>query len=499
MKTDLSEMAMIADRVRVGHVVARAKGPILVSSSDSVSRAAAPRGGKVLGGAASRKHRDLTIFLKNRFRRVSMSRRIADRIGRRFYSYNRYGVREPLAEAKTDRKIVLKIDPRYRDNFPRYLEVIRRIAVRESDIRRQLRMQRLADELRKPATAREAALQLEAIGRSAIPFLRPALNDELPEVRFHAAMALAYLNDESGVSVLGEAAREERAFRVYALAALAALDHAESLLMLRRLLLPAWHCHNAACANHGQRVEGGCAACGRPGELKQSGELQYGAFRALWTVDRHDSAIRGERLNDEFNLHIVRSAGRPMIHVTQVQRAEIVLFGGDQRLRTPIAVKAGSRTWVTATGGSDTVVVSRYEVGRPDRRRVVSTRIADVIRALSEIGATYPDVAGMLVEADRQRNIPGGIRVDALPRAGRVYFRQDRGTEAASRRSRQAGPAPNLFPSGGPANRRAASTDKRVAESAAGIASLVERRSSGTGSSQPEVDDHRGQPATLVR
>ena len=105
----------------------------------------------------------LVVSLKNRYRSVRMARRIADRIGTRFYAYNRHGIREPLASPKTDRTIVLKIHPKYKDNFPRFLRVIRLIAIRGDNVARQVRMQQLAGELESVQTARQAALSLEAM------------------------------------------------------------------------------------------------------------------------------------------------------------------------------------------------------------------------------------------------------------------------------------------------------------------------------------------------
>ena len=229
MEADVSERALVpGEGVLSGHVFARAKGHVLIShgEGDIGELAGVVRRGRVPGGGISRRDRDLTMALKNRYRSVRMAKRIADRIGTRFYAYNRHGVREPLANPKTDRTIMLKVHPKYRDNFPRYLQVIRKIAMREDDVERQVRMQQLSGQLQKVESARETSLSLEAIGPKSIPFLKPALDHSDFEVRFHAATALAYLDDNSGANVLAEAARHERAFRVYALAALSTLEDA---------------------------------------------------------------------------------------------------------------------------------------------------------------------------------------------------------------------------------------------------------------------------------
>lgn len=396
LETFLSEKAIVPGRgVMSGHVFAKAKGPVLISTGEGDERSLAGvlRRGRVVGGGISLTHRDMSLYLRNDFQNVRNSQRIARAVGQRFHHYNEAGVKEPVAEAKTDKTIELKILPKYKDNYPRYLQVIRNIPLRETEVGQRLRMKTLEQELNNPPTAEQAALKLEAIGPPAVAVLKDALQNPRLEVRFHAAVALAYLGEQDGLNVLAEAARKEPAFRVFAYAAMATLDDAETHILLRNLM------------------------------NGDSAETRYGAFRALATLDANDPFIRGEKLNDEFMLHVLDTTGDPLVHLTNRRKAEIVLFGAEQRFVTPMAVRAGNHILVTAQPGSDEVMVSRFAVGEPDRRKTVSTRIADVIRTLAEFGASYPDVAQLLAEADRQYNLPGRIEIDALPQAGRVYVR----------------------------------------------------------------------------
>ena len=268
METYLSEQQIVPGQgLMKGHVFAKAQGPILVSTGegDKESLAGVLRRGRVLGGGTSTTERDLTIFLRNDFRSFRNAKRIASRIGTRYFTYNEYGLREPLAEAKTDQRIVLKIPPKYKDNYPRYLQTIRNIAFRETTIAKRVRMEKLSEKLNNPRTAEKASLQLEAIGNDAVPVLRQALKNSSLEVRFHASVALAYLEDAEGVPHLAEAARDEPAFRIFAYAALAAVDDAESHLTLRDLM------------------------------SGTSAETRYGAFRSLTVLDANDPFIRGEK------------------------------------------------------------------------------------------------------------------------------------------------------------------------------------------------------------
>lgn len=435
LETELSESAIIPGQgVMKGHVLAKAKGPILVTSGEGKSdNTGLKRRGKVLGGGISKKDRDLRIQLRSDFRSVRQSKRIADKIGQRFFAYNESGLREPLAKALTDQTIELKVLPRYKDNYPRYREVIRNIAFRETPVARHVRMEKLKTQLLDPDKTEVAALQLEAIGNDSIPILKTGLKHPDLEVRFNSAVALAYLGQAEAVPVLGEAAVKERAFRVYALAALSTIDDGEAHLLLRKLT-------NAQTDEAGKTTD--------------SAELRYGAFRALWTLDKRDPYLNGEMLKETnsdrelFALHTLPTTGEPIIHLTQHRRSEIVLFGDDQRFKTPMAVRAGNHVLVTAQPGTDRIVVSRFQAGQPDKRKEVSTRVAEVIRTAVEFGASYPDVAQMLLQAAKQQNLSGRMEIDALPQGGREYVRKDDSSKSNGKKVRvgNANLSPNFVP-----------------------------------------------------
>jgi hypothetical protein len=114
--------------------------------------------------------------------------------------------------------------------------------------------------------------------------------------------------------------------------------------------------------------------------------------------------------------------GPAMIHVTRSRLSEIVVFGTEQRLLTPLALNAGSEIMVTSSGG-DEIVVSKYSVQDGDQKRTVSTRVDDVLCAIVELGGTYPDVVQALQEAKTSEALPSRFEVDALPEAGRTYDR----------------------------------------------------------------------------
>lgn len=425
METLLTETTVVGGTQQLkGHVVAKAKGPVLVSTGEGrdEDKAGVLRRGKVLGGARSLIDRDMSVYLKSDFRNFRNVTRIADRIGMRFYSYNEHGTREPLSKAQTDQRINLKVHPRYKENDARYRQVVAHIAFKETPVEQRVRMQKLERDILVPEKSERAAMQLEAIGTEAVPILKSGLKSPHLECRFHAAVALAYLEDSDGLDVLKEAALKERAFRVFSYAAISALDDPRAHLVLRELM------------------------SAQPVENKKefdSAETRYGAFRALWTLDSNDPFIAGDHVNEEFWLHPLHTKGGPIVHITNRKRNEIVLFGHDQEFITPLALRAGNHIMVTCRPGNDYITISRFAVGEKDQQIKTSRRIEEVLRACAKLGASYPDVAQLLVQADKQHNLPGRFEIDALPKAGRVYYRDsDNKNETRIGRPAQ---APTMF------------------------------------------------------
>ena len=60
--------------------------------------------------------------------------------------------------------------------------------------------------------------------------------------------------------------------------------------------------------------------------------------------------------------------------------------------------------------GDDQISISRFNVGMPDQKRIVSTQVGDVIRAVVELGGTYPDVVQMLQRAKATKSLPKPFR-----------------------------------------------------------------------------------------
>lgn len=398
LETRLFEEQVIEGRGTLkGHNYGTASGAILTelgAKRDPTQLAAELRRGSIPGGAVSNTERDLSIVLRADKRGYRNAKRISSAVAARFHDYDRYGRRVPLAVAKTDTMLELKMHKTYRNNFPRYQQVIRSIAFNEGDVARRMRMESLERDIMEPSSASQSAVQLEAIGDAGVPFLKRAMASPEFEVQFHAAQALAYLGDPTGVEVLTAAVREQPALRVYALAALSVIDDADAVVALRSLM------------------------------SEKELETRYGAFRALQELDPNDPSLRVIEYPHRFKLFLIDSEGEAMVHVNRRRAAEVVLFGADQIVRLPVVLTAGRNIRIIGDGSAHSVTVSKYslEASEPEKQ-VVGTRLADIIKVCGDFGATYPDIVQMLIEAQQQHNLTGDFGIDRLPQAGRLLFR----------------------------------------------------------------------------
>lgn len=419
MESRLREMAVLGNQIHDGYQWAVGTGPILVEPGTKAgqNRGALQRG-RVLGGGTVTKSRSLGLVLSSDEKSVRRSAQIGAALNKRFHTFA-HGTQTGVATPKTDEFVELLLHPRYKDNISRYLRVVRSVPLGETPSEQTQRLKLLRSQLLDPLTAATAALRLEAIGKPAIDTLLAGLESADPEVRFYAAEALAYLDERRACEPLAEAARNEPAFRAYALAALSAMDDPLAADQLRGLL------------------------------DATSAETRYGAFCSLWAMNAQDPLVRGENLGGQFSYHVLPSAGPPMVHVARTRRAEVVLFGADQRLATPLALEAGKSILVTA-GETETVVVSRFSPDQPDQKRQVSNKLDEVLRAVVDLGGTYPDVVEMLEQARSSRALRSRFEVDALPLGGRDYARGETSesvsaTEPPPSRFEVANPLPELF------------------------------------------------------
>ena len=369
LQARLTEMAVLGEAIREGHVLGLAQGPVLVDpTADPKKDPALATRGRILGGGVALKSRPLGLVINHESESVRMSQDIGRAINHRFYTFID-GRKQGVATPKTGEFIDVVVHPRYKENIARYMQVLRNVSINESPTSLQSRLIFLEQQLSDPLTSASAAIRLEAIGDDqAKEVLRRGLASSDLESRFYAAEALAYLDDTSAVGVLGQVARDERAYRVNAFAALSAMDDATAHDALSALL-----------------------------ETK-SAETRYGAFRSLWSMNPRDPLLHDENLNNEFHYHVLDVPGPDMVHVTQSHLPEIVLFGKDQPLKMPLMLDAGKTILVNGMNG-DKITVSHFTPGSEPKQLVVQPKVDSVVRAIVSLGGTYPDVVQALQQA----------------------------------------------------------------------------------------------------
>jgi hypothetical protein len=85
-----------------------------------------------------------------------------------------------------------------------------------------------------------------------------------------------------------------------------------------------------------------------------------------------------------------------------------------------LVLDAGQNILVNGQNG-DKITVSRFTPGSEPQQRIVSSSVEDVIRAIVDLGGTYPDVVQALQQAKKDGSLTSRFAVDALPQPGRQY------------------------------------------------------------------------------
>ena len=393
MLSRMRRMEVLGGVIRRGDVDAAAKGNVITNAvfngeDDKISRVR----GRILGGGYVLESRKLGLTLRREDASIRISTLIGKAINSRFHMIDgsqKKGVAKPMR----DNFLELDVAPRYKFNLSRYLRVVRNIILQETAVAKAERVQTLARKLQEPSAAPLAALQLEAIGKDAAEALKGGLANEDPEVRFYAAEALAYLDDQQAAPALEAAARESSAFRWHALTALASMKHPAAYSALSNLL----HVVSA--------------------------ETRYGAFRAIRLHNDQDPNTKGELLDGKFNYHLVPTNGEPLIHVTRSKQPELVIFGDDQAIKPPEFLYAG--TSIVLKGLPDgQIKISKFSAREgQDVSQVCPAKLNDVIRGVVAVGASYSDVIHMLREASKAGLLHGKFAIEALPQPNRKYMR----------------------------------------------------------------------------
>ncbi len=415
---------LISRGVHTGNDLALAYGPVMIGT---LAKPNDPKVGRVLGGGRVKKDYPYTLAIKDSRKSFHTSRMLETVVNERFHQMED-GHQKGVATAKTDAFLVLKVPKLYHQNQEHFFRVVQLLPMVEGPELRERRIGAWTKELQDPKTAGIAALKLEGIGSAAIEPLKDGLKNSNSQIRYFCAESLAYLNDTSGVDTLAETVAHHSEFRAYALAALASLDQPASHLKLRKLM------------------------------DEPDIEVRYGAFNALRTLDPRDPFLGHTRVLDEpkrdddeeivespnamalaitaaarrsrarqddpFSLYVVDSEGPPLIHISRTRRSEIVIFGREQKLMTPIVLGAGA-ILLNASINDEKVELSKIvasRLGDADVKITSSLDLAEVVRRTANLGASYPEIVSILETANRQKNLSGELVVDAVPNPSHLYL-----------------------------------------------------------------------------
>ncbi len=400
MDTRLRHQQNIQNSVRKSDVMVIGTGQVLTRANlQGGSDDALKVEGRVVGGGRIQIDRKLGLILRPEFQHVKMSAGLAAAINRRFFFFDGT-TRRGIAKATEDDYIEIDMHPRYRGQQARLMAIVGAIGVKPESADTQQRLVDLGKRLREPATAADAANQLEALGESAIPTLTAALETNNPELKFYAAEALAYLDRVESIEPLEEAIRIQPAFRYPGLAALEGLEQHLAVESLQRLL------------------------------DQPSLETRYGAFCAIRRRADGRLSLAGKAIGKSFRLYKVSSEGSPAVVVSTNETPEIVLLGTLGPLAIPEFL-FGSDGFLLKPEPSQPgqIRISRFQAGQQDKRVTVPNSIEQIVAGIVSIGGEYGDVIGTLRKAKEAGYLKDQLAFDPLPRSLRTYHRDDQGNE----------------------------------------------------------------------
>jgi hypothetical protein len=385
-----------------GHVLAKAKGPLITGLGDHEDQKKA----RVWSGGLALVPRAYVFKLtKDDKKSAKVTNNIANRINVQFQDDPKKlkaaqsmrdllvldGVTQQLngafmpglgqgemAKAVNKEYVSIRVPYAYRYNHERFLRVARLLPIVETPEA----MARYRDRLEKivfdPKQTIRASLRLEALGEKSVPVLRKALESEHPLVRFCAAESLTYLGSTAGVEEMAKLIIPHPEYRAYALLAMAGLDEAICRNKLSSLM------------------------------TVNDPQLRSGAFRALRLLDENDPHLNDEPLANQFFLHRVAPESEPLVLFSMHKRAEIVMFGPEIRIRVPVKILAGGEFTITAETDDTRVTVSRLNI-KGTQRKQTTTMLEDVIRTMADLGADYADTIDLLKGLDEQHALPCAV------------------------------------------------------------------------------------------
>lgn len=411
MPAQLRFTQMISGVPKTSDVLAEGTGPLLLRANfEGGDDPQQLLEGRILGGGRVVKEGKLDLRIRSEYRHVAISKSIAKAINLRFFYFdgtNRTGI----ANAKEDDLIEIEVPERYRNNVHRLMAVVGAIGTSTDLTKINERIQSLSRQLMEPTTAQDAAFQLEGIGQDGIPALLTAIGSPNPEIRFYAAEALGYLDNDEAIPALVELSREQHAFRFNTLQTLSGMKQRRAGDGLRQLF------------------------------DEPSLETRSGAFDAMKRRGDSKSYLNGRRLTDIAMLYEIPSMGGPMVALSLKRNPDIVIFGGPVPVSIPEFIICGAGLTIVPdpSGG---IQINRIVTGRDDQRLVVPPNVAGLCAGIAQVGGTYGDIVETLRVLAEKQGLGGQLAIDVLPKPLREYHRDGKDFDGNNLNPASIGPEP---------------------------------------------------------
>jgi hypothetical protein len=398
LEARLQELRSIDDdKLRKTLEKAKAKGPIFLLPRDfTLESELQVQKGRILGGARLQETRILGLRIRKDFEHVMTTNMLGKAINDRFSHHD--GVRKRgAAVPKDDGFIQIDLPTRYRQDPRHFIYVVLHLGFLENGDRRNARMELCRQMLAEAKTARQAAMQLEALGEAGVPLLREGMAHPNPEIQFYSAYSLAYLNDPGAIPVLEQLAQQQPAFRGLALIGLSVLDHFQAGEALERLL------------------------------QSPEPEVRFGALHALRKRDDGKRSIHAQWIGETLEVVMVPSA-IPLVTVALENAPEVTFFGDSPQLQLAQHHEINPRLLVRPDGKGQIRIV-RFQPGDEDRVRLVQADLRSVLTGLQEVGASYNDMIQFLDQTKASSWVSTPIAFNPRPTLGRTYQRDGESSE----------------------------------------------------------------------
>ncbi len=392
METSLAEASLLGGQVQEGFEAAMAQGALVTRAQSTGSDTLEDKClGLVVGGGLLLKDRPIGIDIRSDFADAVTMAAIAPAINKRFTVFT--GQKHiGAATPETAGHIDLKIPADYRFDPVHFTNIVMHLGFLETAEQQAERIELCRSKLLDPTTARDAAWQLEAIGKAGIPALAEAVSNSNPEIRFYAAHSLAYLQQEQAVVALAELAKTEPAFRAMALNGLAVMKQFSAGEALAELL-------------HSDDIE-----------------ARYGAVLALRKRDASDPQVRGIAINNVGHILQVPSRARAAVAISLTMHPEVAIFGDNPKVRLSAFEYLNPHLLLSAKSAGK-ISISYLTPGKQDRVTEVNDDVRSVLVGISEVGGNYGDWVAFLSKCHRGKLTDAIVAINPVPTAGRVYQR----------------------------------------------------------------------------